>query len=340
MATIAVTGANGFVGSHILEALRAAEGHGLRVVAGCRAPERLPSGPVGDLRVGDLRDAAYRRELLQGVEVLCHAAAWTSAWNHARESDRWFLQPTLALIQDAMEAGVRRFVFLSSTSVNAPVEAADPMSRADPEALGCWPHLRNVARIENALRARASAAFGVVNLRVGLFAGPRYGLGLLPLLVPRLKTRLVPWVSGGNTSLPIVAGADIGRAFVAAARAGGLGPYEAFQIVGPEVPRVREVLEFLHRTYGLPLPRFNVSFPMAYRFARLMELLDPLVPWSPLITRSMVHLLEETAPSNARAEQRLGYRPQVPWQEAIQIQMAEMSRRQRRPMAMHKPLES
>lgn len=332
--TILVTGATGFVGSHVLEAL--AGRADVRPIAACRDPGRLPLGFDGEVRVGDLRDPGYQRDLVQGVDVLCHAAAWTSMWGHREDSRRLFLGPTLGLIEVAQAAGVGRFVNTSTTSAAAPEASADPLSRGVPRTF--WPHLCNVVAIEDALRERAGPGFKVVNLRLGIFAGRRYGLGLLPILVPRLKTHLVPWVAGGRTGLPIIDGRDIGQAFALAATALGLSDFEGFNIVGPQVPRVREVLDLLHREYGLPRPHFGIPFAVAYPFARLMEALDPLVPWEPLITRSVIHLLEETGADNRRAEQRLGYRPAYPWQEAIRAQMAEMSVRQLSPMPLFRPV--
>lgn len=330
--TVLVTGATGFVGSHALEAL--ARRPDVKVVAACRDPARLPPGFAGEVRVGDLRDPADFRQLLDGIDVVCHCMAWTSLFGQGHRSRDLYLEPTLALLDAAVAAGVRRFVNVSTTSAAAPQRSADPMSRGIPRPF--WPHLCSVVRIEDALRERAGRGTAMVNLRFGIFAGRRYGLGILPILVPRLKTRLVPWVAGGRTSLPITAGEDIGEAMALAATAPGLAGYEGFNIVGPEVPTAREVIGFLHEEFGLPPPWFSVPFGLAYPFAWLMEKLDRVVPWEPLVTRSIVHLLEEVSADNARAEARLGYRPAVDWRDAVRAQMAEMQFRQSQPMRMSK----
>jgi len=334
MTTVLVTGANGFTGSHVLEALqRRTE---VKVIAACRDAAKLPRGFAGEVRTGDLRDARYVRNLVEGVDVLCHGAAWTSVWGRREESRRLFLEPTLALIDAAQAAGVRRFVNNSTTSAASPEDSADPMSRGIPRRY--WPHLCNVIAIEDRLRERACATFQVVNLRLGIFAGRRYGLGILPILLPRLRTHLVPWVAGGRTSLPIIDGEDIGEAFALAATATGLDDYEGFNVVGPEVPTVRQVIELLRDELGYPAPHFGVPFRLAYPFAWLMETLDPIVPWEPLVTRSIIHLLEEVHADNDKAKARLGYRPRHPWQEAVRKQVAEMQVRETRPMAMYRPI--
>ena len=116
--SILVTGATGFVGSHVLEAL-AARGD-VSVIAACRDPSRLLPDFKGEVRQGDLRDDAYLERVLDGVDVVCHCAAWTSLWGHAEDSKRLYLEPSLKLINKAIEKGVKRFINTSTTSAAAP----------------------------------------------------------------------------------------------------------------------------------------------------------------------------------------------------------------------------
>jgi nucleoside-diphosphate-sugar epimerase len=329
-----LTGATGFVGSHVLEALAVYDD--LHVVAVCRDRKKLIPEFSGEVREGDMRDPGFRQAAVAGADCLCNAMAWSSLWGHADASRKLFLEPNLALIEAARAAGVRRFINTSTTSAAAPERSHDPQSEGVMRAL--WPHLCNVIEIENALREAASADFQVVNLRLGIFAGRRYALGVLPILVPRLKVHLVPWVGGGRTSLPVIDGRDIGQAFARAVVAEGLNAYEGFNIVGPTVPTVREVIAHLHEAYGLPQPHFGVPFALAYPFAWLMEKLDPIVPWEPLVTRSIIHLMEEVGVDNDKAVRLLGYQPRHHWHEALRLQMGEMSVRQTRPMSMVRPL--
>lgn len=333
MQTILVTGASGFVGSHTMAAL--AKRNDCRLVIACRDIGKLRIDVPAEIRQGDLRDRQYRKLLLSGIDVVCHAASWSSLYGHTKQSHDLYLQPTLALMREAKQAGVKRWINVSTTSAN-PAQSHDAMSVGVNKPF--WPHLVNVIKIENELRAMADARFQVMNLRFGIFAGEHYGLGVLPILVPRLKTHLVPWIKGGSTSLPIIDGRDVGQAMALAACTDNIAFYEAFNIVGPSIPRVREVIDYLHDEYHLPRPHFSVPFAMAYRFAHLMEGLDRFVPWQPLVTRSIVHLLEEVAVDNELAHQRLGYVPQIRWQDAIDCQMQEMAQRQTHNMPMAVPV--
>lgn len=334
MTTILVTGATGFVGSHILSALRDAPA---TVVAACRDRSRLPPWFKGEVRVGDMRDNAYVDTLPRGIDVVCHAAAWSSMFGNRRNAEERYLRPTLRLLDAVERARVSRFLF-PSTHGAAPV-GMGRNAKIPGRAPGHWPHLGVVVAIEDEMRRRATNTLCMVNLRLGLFIGENYSLGLLPILTHRLKTHLVPWVDGGRPPMPLVDGSDIGQAFRLAALARDLRGYEAFNILGPTVPTMRDLLTYLHQKHGHPLPHFGVPFWLAFPFAHLMRWLDPFVPWDPLIVPAIVHLLQDFKVTNDGAIERLSYRPSVPWTQSVDRQLLEMKSRQTAPMPMRKPLD-
>jgi hypothetical protein len=102
------------------------------------------------------------------------------------------------------------------------------------------------------MREQSGHGTTIVSLWCGHFAGARYNLGLLSLLLPRLKTYLVPWVAGGKSRVPLVDGRDLGSACVLAATAEGLERFESFDLGGPSFPTMWEVLEFRHAEIGIP----------------------------------------------------------------------------------------
>jgi len=337
MKTILVTGANGFVGTHTLNALSAFEG--VNVIAACRDRRKLIKTFRGEVREGDIRDTTYLQSLFEGVDVVVNAMAWSSLWGHSKDSAELFLQPNIKLIDEYLKSQASLYVNISSTSVTAPHTQAPPAdAMSEGHAPHFWPHLVNVVNIENYLRGHASQAKSVINMRLGLFAGEHYSLGLLPILIPRMKTHLVPWVNAGQTGMPIIDGRDIGQAMALAATNDNLSAYQSFNVVGPEVPKVRDVVKFIASEYKLPEPHFSVPFTMAYPFAWLMEKLDPVSPWEPLIVRSIIHLLEECGATNERVSAVLGYQPEYSWKESIVSQMNEMSNKQIKPMKMARPI--
>lgn len=333
MIKILITGANGFVGSHILENMM--PNANIQVIAACRDRNKLITAFKGEVREGDLNDPSYLEGLLEDIDVVCHAAAWTALWAHEKESKRLYLRPSVNLIDAAIRKGVKRFINVSTTSAN-PEHSANALSTGIKTSF--WPHLNNVIEIENTMKNRSEEGCQMINLRLGLFTGERYGLGLLPVLLPRLKTHLVPWVDAGKTAMPIIDGKDIGRAFTLASTANISEQYQAFNIIGPEIPSTREVLTFINQHYGYPKPHFSVPFFIAYKFALLMECLNPFVPWEPLVTRSIIHLLEQTHVSNQKASEILGYEAKIGWQDSVKKQIDLLQKNQLTAMRMSKPV--
>jgi nucleoside-diphosphate-sugar epimerase len=321
---VLVTGATGFLGSNVLRALAARPD--VEPIAACRARERLRAWFDGEVRVGDLMDPGYRRDLVKNVDVICHAASWASMWGF-RELDRQrFLDPTCDLIEQAIRQGVKRFIQTSTVVIGAVTADGTPHDDFSPtRRTGFWPHLDHLVELDRFMRDQSSRGTQMVTLRLGHFIGAGNRLGMLPALVPRLRTYLVPWLAGGRKRLPLVADTDLGNAFAAAATADGLNDYESFNICGAEFPTLRAVVEFIAAETGFPRPYYSVPYPAGYAFGWLMEKLHPVLPGSsPFLTRSIVHLCEDWLCPSDYARKKLGYTPQKDWRTAVREHLADL----------------
>jgi nucleoside-diphosphate-sugar epimerase len=140
-ASIMVTGASGFVGSAVVCRL-AADGHRVHATAR-RELGGLPDA-VRTFRVGDLDAHTDWANALEGVETVVHAAARVhvmreTARDALGEFRRVNVEGTGALALQALRAGVRRIVYISSIKVNgeatlpgAPFRPDDPPAPSDP----------------------------------------------------------------------------------------------------------------------------------------------------------------------------------------------------------------
>jgi len=114
-----VTGGAGFIGSHLIDALRD-QGHEVRVLDDLSNGLRrnVPNGV--ELLVGDVSDPDVVRRATDGVEVVFHQAALGSVRRSVENPLRTNLvnvQGTLAVLERARQAGARRVVVASSSSV-------------------------------------------------------------------------------------------------------------------------------------------------------------------------------------------------------------------------------
>jgi nucleoside-diphosphate-sugar epimerase len=174
-----VTGAAGFVGSALVDALQDRARRALRQPAA--DPRR------GDAVVGDIGPDTDWRSALAGVDCVVHLAART----HVLQEDaadslaayrRINVEATRNLARQAAAAGVRRFVFLSSVKVNGEATAAQPFSDVDPplpeDAYGV-----SKREAEDALwQIGADTGMEVMILRAPLVYGPGVKGNFLRLL--------------------------------------------------------------------------------------------------------------------------------------------------------------
>ena len=117
-----VTGGAGFIGSHIVEAL-VADGQRVRVLDNLstgRWENIVSFGDAVEFIVGDLRDADVVRQAVEGIDYVLHQGAIVSVNRSVRDpipTETTNVVGTLNLLLAARDAGVRRVVYASSSSV-------------------------------------------------------------------------------------------------------------------------------------------------------------------------------------------------------------------------------
>ena len=121
MARYLVTGGAGFIGSHVVDAL-AARGDAVRVVDDLSTGRRanLDGCPGIELIEADLADDGVAARVVAGIDHVIHLAAIPSVPRSVRQPARCHranVEATLSLLLAARDAGVRRVVLASSSSV-------------------------------------------------------------------------------------------------------------------------------------------------------------------------------------------------------------------------------
>jgi nucleoside-diphosphate-sugar epimerase len=172
---VLVTGANSFIGSALLVRGALDSALHLRGSVRRRTPD-LPGG-VETVRVGDLAPDTDWSGALRGVDAIVHTAARVHIMREAAADPlaefRWTnVAGTLNLARQAADAGVQRFVFISSIGVNG-AETFDVPFRAEDEAVPHSPYSISKYEAEIGLRQIAhKTGLDVVIIRPPLVYGP------------------------------------------------------------------------------------------------------------------------------------------------------------------------
>src|SRR5579871_3981555 len=111
-----VTGATGFLGSHVARAL-ADQGAGLRLLVRPTSNLKNLEGLKAETATGDLRDAASLEKAMSGCDTVFHVAADYRLWlRDPNEMYRSNVDGTRAILESARMNGVQRVVYTSSVA--------------------------------------------------------------------------------------------------------------------------------------------------------------------------------------------------------------------------------
>jgi UDP-glucose 4-epimerase len=236
---ILVTGASGFVGSHLCPAL-AAEGH--EVLAIVREPARAPSGAIPV--VADL-SRPLEPDSLPTADAIVHLAQANVGFpDQATELFHVNTVSTQELLDHARRCGAGRFVYASSGSVYGFGDRAfredDPLRGADFYAL--------TKRTGEELVAAYRDFFATASLRLFFPYGPGQRGRLVPSLVERVRTGSPVTLNGGGR--PRVNPIFVGDAVSVVARTLEVDGHHVLNVGGDEVVDVRGIAEEAGRVLG------------------------------------------------------------------------------------------
>jgi len=322
-----VTGAAGFIGSHIVERLLV-EGHEVRAVVRDieRARAALPAAV--ELSLGDVRDLESLVRTAGRVDCVVHAAARVSDWGAWSEFQATTVQGTDNVLEAARRAGAATFVLISSTAVYDAAAIASghvtedaPLTR-DKSAGNRYGYSKALAE-QRAFAAHLRGDFHVTALRPAWVYGPN-DRSMLPRIIDFVRDPSSRWVKGHNPELGLVHATDLALAVSLAATtpaASGL----AFNISAVEPYRLLEYADRIAEFAGVRAPSRSVPLALAKVAAALFEdtarLLRRKEP--PALTRFALACMIEGNPFDVtRAKEVLAWKPRVPHGEGI-AQMLE-----------------
>ena len=318
-----VTGASGFLGSHIVDACRA-QGDAVRALVRSGSDlTYLETLPDVERITGDLTDSVSLVAAVSGCDVVFHAAARVTDVGSRRQFFEANVEGTQALLDAARLAGVPRFVFVSSPSVVATgddqvcIDERTPYPER-PMNLYC----ETKAEAERLVLAANAPGFTTCALRPRGVWGPRDYNGAIAKLLARMRAGRLPDLSGGR---PVKADLchcrNAAQACLRAARATDVGGKAYFVTDGEETDTWAFIRE-LAVTFGVTPPTRRIPPAILAALVAVAELLWRM-PWlsarrSPPLSRYSVSLLARTSTYDIGAATRdLGYRPDVGREEGL-----------------------
>lgn len=306
--TSLITGATGFIGSHLARLL-VERGERVRVLVRPESDRRALAGLKVDAVAGDLRQTASLPAALQGVERVFHVAADYRLW--ARNPDEIYesnLTGTCNLLAAAQQAGVARFVYTSSVAtlaVQRSEQLPDEHTQAHlDEMIGHYKRSKFLAERETLAAAQKGAPVVIVNPTTPVGPGDWKPTPTGRIILDFLNGRMPAYV---DTGLNVVAVEDVATGHLLAAEKGRVG--ERY-ILGARNMTLKEILKVLSGITGRPCPRLRLPHIVALAAGYADHVVSRLTGREPRVPLEGVRMARHKMFVNCtKAQRELGFVP-------------------------------
>ncbi len=314
-----ITGATGFVGTHVAEAC-AERGHPLSAIARPTSKTRRLEGLGATIHRGDLADPDFVRQALEGADVIVHCAAKVGDWGPVEEYRTVNVDALRVLLEACKGRPLERFVHVSSLGVYAfrDHKGTDETEPLPAQHIDGYTQTKVEAE-QLALQYHREHGVPVVVLRPGFIYGPN-DRTVLPKLIDNLRRRKVRYVGSGLQRMnTIFVGNLVDAVFLAAEKPQAVG--QVYNLTdGHEVTK-KHFMETITIYMALPTPsRLGVPFGVAHALTRLSE-------WwarrrgakeAPTLTMARLKFIGlDLDFSIAKARNELEYQPRITFDEAM-----------------------
>ena len=301
-----VTGASGFTGSHLVQALL---NRGDRVVALVRKTSNVSKLQHENIELvyGDINDRAALDQAMAGVDIVFHLAAYVELGivDEVKMS-RINIDGTQAVLDAARSAGVSKLLYCSTIGIFGDTQGTvidETFVRTQTDFSSGYDRTKYKAQ-ELVDQYAEDGHFAISIMPSGIFGidDPHFG----PVIQTFQKGRLKVW-AGGDRVTGIVHVDDLVDGMLLALEKGTSGSY---YILSSGELTTREMFDFLSQETGVPAP---AEVPEA--IVRLLgNLLDPIgraFNWQPPISRERVHYIYDRCVrvDGSKAKRDLGWSP-------------------------------
>jgi len=303
-----LTGATGFLGSHVARAL-ADQGANLRLLVRPTSNLKNLEGLPAETATGDLRDPSSLDKAMSGCEVVFHVAADYRLWvRDPNEMYRSNVEGTRAILEAARKNSIRCVVYTSSvatmgfTGNGRPADEDSPVSLAD--MIGHYKRSKFMAE-QIALEAGRSGLHVVtVNPTTPIGEQDAKPTPTGRIVVDFLKRKFPAYV---ETGLNLVDVRECARGHIAALEKGRSG--ERY-ILGGENLTLKQILDKLGAISGLPSPTVKLPYFVAYVAGAVDETITGrLLGREPRATVEAVRMgKKQMWASSSKAQRELGWK--------------------------------
>jgi dihydroflavonol-4-reductase len=304
--TVFVTGGTGFLGRHLVPTLCRA-GYSVRVLARePKAHQWLTRYPRLQVVQGDVLDADSLQRGMAGSRFVVHAGGLFRFWGDEVAFDRTNVGGAENMLRAAREAGIERFIYISTIAVighpdpNRVVDETHPAQPADA-------YQQSKLRAEECVRHFSQEGLPVLILRPGAFYGPlgHYAFNRLFFRDP-MRGIIMQINHGRYVTFPAYV-PGVAQAILDSFTRGRLG--EIYNVCDESITH-KEAFDIICEEGKIRFPRLTIPGWMGIAASRVLEGISAITkrePFWPLNLKSYVYNYWRV--SNEKARRELGFVP-------------------------------
>lgn len=307
--TTLVTGATGFLGSHVARRLVAAR-ESVRVLVRRTSNLQALDGLTVERFEGDLNDSASLRRAMCGVGRVFHVAADYRLWT--RNPDEIYetnVEGTRRILAIAADADVERFVYTSTVGTMAVPHRGPNLPNEETRAtldrmIGHYKRSKFLAELEAMKAAASGVPVIIVNPTAPVGPADWKPTPTGRIILDFLNGKMPAYVDTGLNLAPVE---DVAEGHLLAADKGRIG--ERY-ILGARNMTLKQILEVLAPIAGRPAPRLRLPHTIALAASYADEFLSRLSGREPGIPLEGVKMSRHKMfVESDKAEKELGYKP-------------------------------
>ncbi len=317
--TVLLTGATGFIGKYIAQAL-VEKGYALKcLVRESSDTSFLQTLPDTAIVVGELTQPQTLAGIGDGVDFCIHLAAMGHVSSVSEESYRAFVALNEAGTQNLIDAlkasgGVEKFVHFSSTAAMGHV--GDPVLDETSQPNPLTPYQKSKLRSEDVANKAAQEGFPAVIVRPCMVYGVG-GKGEFYKFYRLMIRGRFPKVGKGQNLTPLVHVTDVAQGAILAMEKGQNG--ETYLLTSETSIPMDEMRNLTVQAAGVQAKYPYIPAKLALTGAKMVEKIAAARGKEPMVTyRNMVSTITDRTFDITKAKTQLGYAPQVDFAQGIQ----------------------
>jgi 2-alkyl-3-oxoalkanoate reductase len=312
-----ITGATGFIGSHLAELL-CDRGWSVRALVRATSDTALLERLGVELARGDVRDMNSIAAAIEGREIIFHAAALVGEWGVPQDFFDINVKGMKNLIDAADATGVRRVIDVSTIGVHGLEDLKRETEDCPYRKSGFLYSDTKLEAEQLVWEAHAQGRIVATTIRPAMVWGPR-DPAFLTKIIDLLERKKFIYFDGGRHIAGLAHVRNVCDAIIRAAETeAAVG--KAFIVTDDCETTYRQIVEKLCDELGLKRPRFGISYSNAKRLAILSEGYYRRInsKKTPMITKMGAACVgKDISFDVSRAKKILGYIPKYRFPESL-----------------------